>query len=132
MRTQSGYTLIETLLGLVLSIFILTYFLDVIQVLSNYPNRLVERQNQIGLTQLRQTISLGKDHHLEGEALCMNYQAETTCFEFNNGYLYQYPGTQVYLINLTSIRFILDSKLIKLEYEFEKTTNIETIGLLPT
>lgn len=132
MRARKGFTLIETCISLGLSILILNLVLTVFSLLARFPDTSTLRQNFIGTIQLRQILSLGRDFKLDGDGLCMDYQAEQTCFHEANGMLIQSPGTQAYLIGIQDSEFTLIDKLISLSYTLDETeyqiTLIEVIN----
>lgn len=106
----------ETLMGLMLSMVVLVFMLDLNHMLGGLDSNTVQRQNRIGLIQLRRMLSLGRNHTVRGDETCMDYQAEETCFYLTNGRLIQTPGTQIYLIELEDIEFELEDRILSMTY----------------
>lgn len=121
MRARKGFTLIETCLSLGISILILNLVITVFSLLGRYPDTSPLRQNTIGIIQLRQILSLGRDFKVDVEGLCMDYQTEQTCFHETNGLLIQTPGTQAYLVGIQTAEFKLKDQLISLSYTIDDT-----------
>lgn len=88
--------------------FLLTpIFISTYNFLINYPNNFTIRQNNIGIIQLRRSLSLGRDHIIENNSICMNFKDEEMCFELNDSNLIASPGTQYFLINIDDLNFDL-------------------------
>jgi hypothetical protein len=102
---RRGSTLIEALLAMLLVSMSLPLMVMLLNVLKNYSNEALMRQNRLGVIQLRRVLSLGHSHVVKDDELCMNYRAESTCFYLHEDKLMQTPGTQFYLIGLSSLSF---------------------------
>ena len=84
--------------------------------MQRYPIDFTERQNNLGIIQLRRSISLGNNFIVEDDSLCMSFKGETMCFEQNNTSLIAYPGTQFFLVNIDSLKFEIIDTWLSIEY----------------
>lgn len=114
MRTRSGFTLIETLIALIVFMVSLNLGLMAIRILKGLPDLSVQRQNRTGLLQLRQILSLGHDFIITEASVCMDFGTEETCFEQDGDRLIQHPGTQIYLIGLDELSFIKEGNILSI------------------
>lgn len=130
MSTKRAFTLIEALVALWIFSLSLNAFNLYFQALNHLKSSNIQRQNNIGLYQLRRVISLGLEHHVNDDELCMNYHAEETCFYEYEGFLMQEPGTQYYLIKVEGIYFTLEDQRILIHYKCEEKEYDEWIGWL--
>lgn len=120
MRVKQAFTLIEVLLALWIFSLSLNAFTLYYQALYELKSTNTDRQNLIGIIQLRRILSLGVDHRINDEELCMNFHTEETCFYEYEGFLMQEPGTQYYLINVEDVHFTLNENRITLQYTSEQ------------
>lgn len=97
--------MIEILISSLILFLITPIFLSTFGFLVNYPNNFTVRQNNIGLIQLRRSLSLGRDHIIESDSICMNFNDDEMCFELNDSNLIATPGTQFFLINIDELNF---------------------------
>lgn len=84
--------------------------------IQKYPIDFSERQNNLGIIQLRRSLSLGIDHIIEDDSICMVYKGESMCFEQDETSLIAYPGTQFFLVNIDSLKFEVIDGWINIEY----------------
>ncbi len=71
----------------------------------NFSTQTTERQNFIGIIQLRRSLSLGVKHNISHDNICMIYNDEEMCFEQFESNLVAYPGTQYFLVMVDDISF---------------------------
>lgn len=116
MRHQNGFTLIEMLISLSLVVLLCPIVIKLIQFQVNFPDRNTLRQNQIGILQLRRYLSLGIEHEINDDRVCMVYRDEDFCFYLNESSLIVTPGTQFFLIGLESVRFFVQDHWLMVEY----------------
>ena len=124
MRYRKAYTLIEVSLSLMILNLVVLLWVYLFNALSHFEANIDQRENRIGLIQLRRMLALGKEINIEFDELCMNFRDEETCFYEVNHRLIQTPGTQIYLINVENVMFeekdevyILSYTLNDLEFE---------------
>lgn len=92
-------------------------FLNTVKSLVNYPNDFTIRQNNIGILQLRRSLSLGVNHRIEPYEICMNFKDDEMCFEQYETNLIATPGTQYFLVNIDNMTFKLMDGWIYIEYD---------------
>ena len=116
MSIKTGFTLIEVLIVFILLIYISPLFLKVLEYMQNYPNQSTQRQNFIGLLQLRRSLSLGVNHIIEDDSICMTYKDDLMCFEEYENNLIAFPGTQYFLVNVSDITFEVKDDWLTIYY----------------
>lgn len=126
MCTKKGFTLIELSLAIFIVNITLILWLSLFNLLQNFDAKIDERENNLGLIQLRRVIALGHDFEIFSDELCMNYRDDMTCFYETNHRLIQTPGTQIYLLNISDCEFKEDGNTITLSYLFNDQV-VETI-----
>ncbi len=126
MFSKKAYTLIEVSIALFILNLSLVIWLNIFKSLSFFDSKIVERQNTIGLIQLRRMLSIGKDFEIEGFELCMNFRDRETCFYETNNHLIQTPGTQIYLIEVSDVSFYEQDDIFYMNY-YQNDHYIETV-----
>lgn len=116
---KKGYTLIEVIISITILSFISPLFIFVIKQMVNFSSNNTQRQNFIGIIQLRRSLSLGVKHIIESDQICMTYNDDLMCFEQYESNLIAYPGTQYFLVKVNDINFFNDEGWIMLEFESE-------------
>lgn len=116
---KKGYTLIEVIISITILSFISPLFIFVIKQMVNFSSNNTQRQNFIGIIQLRRSLSLGVKHIIESDQICMTYNDDLMCFEQYESNLIAYPGTQYFLVKVDDINFFNDEGWIMLEFESE-------------
>ena len=116
---KKGYTLIEVIISITILAFISPLFIFVIKQMVNFSSNITQRQNFIGIIQLRRSLSLGVKHIIESDQICMTYNDDLMCFEQYESNLIAYPGTQYFLVKVDDINFFNDEGWIMLEFESE-------------
>ena len=116
---KKGYTLIEVIISVTILSFISPLFIFVIKQMVNFSSNNTQRQNFIGIIQLRRSLSLGVKHIIESDQICMTYNDDLMCFEQYESNLIAYPGTQYFLVKVNDINFFKEDEWIMLEFESE-------------
>lgn len=116
---KKGYTLIEVIISITILAFISPLFIFVIKQMVNFSSNNTQRQNFIGIIQLRRSLSLGVKHIIESDQICMTYNDDLMCFEQYESNLIAYPGTQYFLVKVNDVNFFNDEGWIMLEFESE-------------
>jgi hypothetical protein len=124
---RKGFTLIEVIIATSIIFFISPIFFTVFKFVQNYPKDLSIRQNNIGLIQLRRSLSLGIKHIVNSDSVCMVFKDEEMCFEQHETSLIAYPGTQYFLVDIDSLMFEFIDEWIVISYY---SNNIEYITKL--
>lgn len=113
---RNGFTLIEVLIASSILFAISPIFLTIFRFIQNYPIDFSIRQNNIGIIQLRRSLSLGINHIIDLDSVCMIFKGEEMCFEQYETSLVAYPGTQYFLINIESLMFECIEEWIVISY----------------
>jgi hypothetical protein len=88
-------------------------FFYIIENMTKISYNITERQNFIGLIQLRRSLSLGIKHTISNDEVCMIYNDENMCFEQFESNLIAYPGTQYFLVMIDEVDFeVIDDWLV--------------------
>ncbi len=130
MCSKKGFTLIEVFLALFIFNLSILLWLNLFKSLEHFDSRIDERQNFIGLNQLRRIVALGKEFEVNGFELCMNYRDEEVCFYENDHRLIQTPGTQIYLLNIRDVSFELKDGFIWMNYLFADSLIEVIVGFI--
>lgn len=121
--------MIETLISSLILFLITPIFFSVVETIINYPNNFTIRQNNIGILQLRRSLSLGRNHVVEEDTICMNFKDDEMCFELNETNLIATPGTQFYLVNIEDLYYEINEEWIYIH--FQSTNRNFTYKLIP-
>jgi prepilin-type N-terminal cleavage/methylation domain-containing protein len=116
MFNRKAFTLIESVLALAIFTTSLVLIYHAFTILKYVDSNGIERQNFLGILELRRQISLGHSFSIKRDELCMDYQAEESCFYLSNHKLIQSPGTIIYLIALEDLSWNQDKQNIYIEY----------------
>lgn len=82
----------------------------------NFSNQFTDRQNLIGIIQLRRSLSLGVKHNISNDEVCMIYNDEDMCFEQFESNLVAYPGTQYFLVKVDDVKFEFIDEWLVINY----------------
>jgi len=82
----------------------------------NFSVQTTERQNFIGIIQLRRSLSLGIKHDINHDEVCMVYNDENMCFEQFESNLIAYPGTQYFLVKVDNVSFEIIEDWLVINY----------------
>lgn len=113
---RKGFTLIETIISVSILIYISPLFLIIIDNMINYNHQITERQNFIGIIQLRRSLSLGVNHSINQNEICMIYNDENMCFEQFESNLIANPGTQYFLVKVHDVSFEMIGNWLVINY----------------
>lgn len=117
MRTQKAYTLIETLLVLCVLPLILTLIISLLKLISAYDFELTQRQNFIGIIQLRKRIAVGTAISLNDLQLIMSFDNREINIYCKDDKLIETEGYMEYLIGLEVCEWEINSGLIYLNFQ---------------
>lgn len=117
MRHQNGFTMIELMLCLALSALLSPIAIKLLQFQVKFPDQNALRQNQLGILQLRRYLSLGIDHEIDDDRICMNFKDEDFCFYQHENSLIGVPGTQFFLVDVQNIAFYIEDKWLMISFE---------------
>jgi len=117
MRTQKAYTLIETLLVLFVLPLILALIISLLKLISAYDFELTQRQNFIGIIQLRKRIAVGTNISLHDLQLVMSFDNREINIYCKDDKLIETEGYMEYLIGLEVCEWEINSGLIYLNFK---------------
>jgi len=112
MRHQNGFTMIELMLCLALSALLSPIVVKLLQFQIKFPDQNTIRQNQLGILQLRRYLSLGINHEINDDRICMNFKDEDFCFYQHENSLIGSPGTQFFLLDVLRYRFLCRRQMV--------------------
>lgn len=120
MRTSKASTLIEVLIVLLVGPLLMSTALSILNLLSHYDYQITERQNFIGLIQLRKRVALGSQIKISKDRLLMNYRNNELELICDVDILYETKGYMEYLTGLDQCSWETDKGLIYLEYSYKQ------------
>ena len=62
-------------------------------------------------------LSLGINHEINDDRICMNYKDEDFCFYQNENSLIGTPGTQFFLVDVQNVVFYVEEKWLMISFE---------------
>ncbi|NTW95060.1 MAG: prepilin-type N-terminal cleavage/methylation domain-containing protein [Erysipelotrichaceae bacterium] len=130
MRTRKAYTLIETMLVILLLPIVLALTYTFLRVLHRYDYGLTERQNFLGILQLRKRIAVGSDIVIKGDSLTMTYNNQNIELLCQNERLIEVEGYMEYLLEIDDCEWKTSDNYLSLSYTFKENTYDIFIGYL--
>jgi len=115
--TSKGFTLIELLIALLFFPIILSFLTIILAIVAKSDISNYQRQNLIGILQMRQFLALSENIEINENKLCMLYNNSTSCFYEQTERLIKTPGTEIYLIHVSSITFSKNEKNIEITFD---------------
>ena len=109
--------MIELLVALLFFPLILTFLTVILANLVETDMSTYQRQNSIGILQLRQFLALSENIEIKENKLCMLYNNNTFCFYEQTNRLIKTPGTEIYLINVSSILFSKNGNNVEITFD---------------
>jgi hypothetical protein len=122
MCNTKAYTLIETLLVILLLPMVLTLTYTFLRVLYRYDYALTERQNFIGILQLRKRIGVGSDIVIKGDSLMMTYNNQNIELLCQNNQLIEVEGYMEYLIEIEDCEWKINDNFLSIGYTYKENT----------
>ena len=119
MCSKKAYTLIETLLVIMMLPLLLSLTFSLFRILTKYEYDFTKRQNFIGIIQVRKRIALGSDISLKDLRLQMTYRNQLIEIFCDEDKLIEYDGYLEYLIGLDHCELLIDKGMIVLNYEIK-------------
>ncbi len=117
MYSKKAYTLIETLVVIMMLPLIVSMIFSLFRILLNYDYDFTQRQNFIGIIQVRKRIALGSDISLKDLRLHLTYRNQQIEIFCDEDKLIEYDGYMEYLIELDQCELIITKGMIMLNYE---------------
>ncbi len=95
---------------------ILTLLTVILEVLVNSDISTYQRQNMIGILQLRQFLALSEKIEIKDNKLCVLFNNSVSCFYELTNRLIKTPGTEIYLIHVSSIQFSKNENNVEITF----------------
>lgn len=117
---NKGFILAEYLLSLLIIVSLLPIITSAFRIIANaelYDN---EIQDFISINQLRERLIIAEDFHYKLNDVCFFYKDKENCLRYANDKLYIYPGYLLYLDDIDSLYFELDSEVLIINYAKNK------------
>jgi len=128
MCSKKAYTLIETLLVIMMLPFLLSLTYSLLRLLTKYEYEFTERQNFIGIIQVRKRIALGSEISLKDQRLQLTFQNQIIEIFCSEDKLIEFDGYMEYLIGLDQCELMIDEGRINLKYELKDKTEQIFLG----
>ena len=103
--TKNGFTLIESLISLMICSIVSLIGVIYIQTCMNVVSMKPLHQNQLAILQLRQIASLSHDIHVENNALVMIYEHEEIRWVQDGNRLVQRDGYEIWMEGIEDVSF---------------------------
>ena len=120
MRNKQAYTLIETLLVVLMLPILYSLSFSIFKILYKYDYDLTSRQNFIGILQLRKKVALGSDLELKGDSLIMTLNNQSIELYCQSDRLNQIDGYMEYLIDIQECSWKKEAKRLYITYTFRE------------
>lgn len=117
---KKGFILIEVLLSLIISGFMMILISGISNVLMNFPEITYVSQLDMFCLQMDQLLSISKNHEIKNNALCFDLDLRHFCIEVDEKRLVKKPGYEIVLGNLSDVRWELNQYEIILYGFYEK------------
>lgn len=117
---KKGFILIEVLLSLIISGFMMILISGISNVLMNFPEITYVSQLDMFSLQMDQLLSISKNHEIKNNALCFDLDLRHFCLEFEDKRLVKKPGYEIVLGNLNDVRWELNQYEIVLYGIYDK------------
>jgi len=114
MRNKQAYTLIETLLVVLMLPILYSLSFSIFKILYKYDYDLTSRQNFIGILQLRKKVALGSD------SLIMTLNNQSIELYCQSDRLNQIDGYMEYLIDIQECSWKKEAKRLYITYTFRE------------
>lgn len=126
---KKGYSLIEFLVGMILSFLILSLCLDSLNYFENSNNQYFS-QDLISSTQLLHIFNLSKDIIVDESEIVFKYLNQPRSLYFVNDKIILKPGTVIYFVNVDKCLFFSEDDEIFVTIFRKNQTNTYLIGYL--
>lgn len=117
---KKGLILVEVLIALIISGFMMILIALISNVLMNLPDITYVSQLDMFKLQMDQLLSISKNHEIKNNALCFDLDLRHFCLEFEDKRLVKKPGYEIVLGNLNNVRWELNQYEIVLYGIYDK------------
>lgn len=119
---KNGFTLIEGLLGLFITLiisFCMVVFLKTCLIFIQFRP---SHQDQMAILQLRQMVMISKDKEIRDDSLYMMYEHDEISISYQKNRLVRQPGYEIIMEDIEDAYFMEDEEEIYLIYTRENQT----------
>lgn len=116
LSSRSGLTLIEVVIGLMVLALLQPMLLTALSIVSKTDFQWVQRQNQVGILQLRRKVAQGVDMTLTAQELSLVINDQRIRLTCTGDTLIQNPGSMLFLLDLTSCEWRKRGQYITLHF----------------
>lgn len=114
---KSGYTLLETMIALMISSLVFLCIYQITQMLSYIDLYDQHLQDINGILQLKQTLNLGSNIEISTDEIGYDFKEDHFTINLTNNRLIIQPGTNIILINIDHVEFIEDDLGLVIAYQ---------------
>ena len=118
----SGYTLLETLIALMISSLIFLSIYQIINMMSYIRLYDQHLQDINGMLQLKQILNLGSNIEISSDQIEYDYNENHFTVNLINDRLIIQPGTNILILDINSVEFIEDDLGLVIIYQREDQT----------
>lgn len=118
----SGYTLLETLIALMISSLIFLSIYQIINMMSYIRLYDQHLQDINGVLQLKQILNLGSNIEISSDQIEYDYNENHFTVNLINDRLIIQPGTNILILDINSVEFIEDDLGLVIIYQREDQT----------
>lgn len=125
---NKGFTLVETILALLVTSFCVIMFSSLIALMKpiHYENHILE--DETNLQQIRVIFALSKDFNVDKKNVSLHYLDKDMNFAIKEDKLILQDGYQVFLTHLEEAYFKEEEKCVYLFYRHKKQTKKTILG----
>lgn len=127
--TRSGMTLLEVVMALMVLVLLQPILITAITISSKTDFQWTQRQNQLGILQLRRKIALGVKMKISPTMLQLTINDQRISLECHEGMILQQPGAMPYLFGLSSCAWSRRDDLVVLSFSEEGISHEIIVGL---
>lgn len=128
MLMSKGFTLVETLLSLLIVSFCSILFSMLLQIVIKNDYDIYVGDDERSIHQIRLLFALGKNYEISNDMLYFRYTDKDMNFHFDGEKLILEEGYQVYFMQLTSAAFTLENNCYYFYYQRNKQEYKRVIG----
>jgi len=130
MFNKKAYTIIETLVMVLLLPLVLSLTFTLVRLISLFDYGLNTRQNFIGILQLRKRVAVGSDIVIKDDSLQMTYDNHYVELLCQHDVLNEVDGYMEYLIEIEACEWVIKDQMIYISYVYKENDYEIFIGYL--
>jgi type II secretory pathway pseudopilin PulG len=131
LSSSTGMTLIEVVIGLLVIALFQPLVFTAISLTTKTDYQWAQRQNQIGVLQMRRKLALGVEVNVSNREVSFILNDQRVFWVCQGNSLVQNPGSMPFLIDLTACEWRKDGQQLLLSYDGGNYHQELIIGILP-